>query len=111
MTTVEQLWARSLSLQEPTPLGWEPREVTAIFSRGADWIVTFSATSPGNAVWPDGTTMTVNIFAADTDTDLLADLWPLEYTWAASIDGNAVAIRAPYDDTDTVENGAWCGSW
>lgn len=107
MTSVEQLWARGISVQEPTPLGWEPIAITAIFSKGQDWIVALQPTStPAVPVWPTGATITVNIYSSTTDTSMPLSQWPLECSEAATIEGNTVYARIPSSTCDTVECGA-----
>ena len=106
MTTVTP-WARGLAAEEPTALGWEPLEITAVFSRGQDWIVTLQPNVTTTAtIWPDGTQITVTIYAATTDTTQPLDTWPVEYTWPATVTGNTVYLKAAYADTDTVEANA-----
>jgi hypothetical protein len=107
VTSTEQLWARGLAVQDPTPLGWQPLDIVAVFSMGQDWIVTLQPVSNTTAdIWPDGTTIVVNCYAANTNTALPLAQWPLEFAWAAVITDNTVYIKASSTATDTVEDGA-----
>jgi hypothetical protein len=89
-----------------TPMGWTPIPIEAILTRGQDWIVTLVPTGPNP--WPAGTAITAYVYAANTNISQPLSTWTQEYSWDATIDPTtgAVYFRAPYADTDTVEEGA-----
>lgn len=106
MTSTEQDWARGLSQSAPTPLGWEPINIQAIFSMGQDWMVTLKAATNTTVVWPAETVITASVYPANTDTSKPVTQWTAEFSVVAAIENNVVYIKVPYTQTDTVENGA-----
>lgn len=91
----------------PTPLGWQPLPIEPVFVEGQDWIVTLvPSTDTDDPIWPDGTTITANVYAANTPFWQPSSSWTPLFTWDATITGNTVTIKGPYADTDTVTDGA-----
>lgn len=89
----------------PVEMGWRPIRIAPVFSYGQDWIATLQpVTGTASPVYPDGTTVTVRVYA-DSKLETIAAT-PLK-TWPATIVGDDVLFHVEAAETNLVAAGTY----
>jgi hypothetical protein len=91
----------------PVELGWEPIPVTVLLSMGQDWIIQL-VPQPGSPspLYPVGTTATVYVYPATTDTTQPVTSWTQLDAWPGIFNGDNVVWKVESSVTDLIPTGA-----
>jgi hypothetical protein len=87
----------------PTKLGWQAIKIVVVLSKPGGWNVDIEpvAGSP-SPLYPDGTTVVMDIHPANQDTTLDYTDWTVIDSWAGSIADDIISFRIAADRAEAI---------